>query len=100
MKNRWREFVKRSKHISSGDYLLILTTFLLDDILKLIRLIIHLKVAINADMILLLFCCFSTLSFVPQVDRENLWFGIIPRISFADKETYVESETKQYDMVS
>ena len=40
------------------------------------------------------------LSFVPQVDRENLWFGIVPRISFADKETYVESETKQYDMVS
>ena len=40
------------------------------------------------------------LSFTPQVDKENLWFGIIPRISFADKETYVESETKQYDMVS
>lgn len=38
--------------------------------------------------------------FYPQVDKENLWFGIIPRISFADKDTYVESETKQYDMVS
>ena len=49
------------------------------------------------------FRCFlndTTLSFLPQVDKENLWFGIIPRISFADKETYVESETKQYDMVS
>ena len=33
------------------------------------------------------------------MDRENPWFGIIPRISYADKETYVESETKQYDMV-
>lgn len=33
------------------------------------------------------------------MDRENPWFGVIPRISFADKETYVESETKQYDMV-
>ncbi|CAH3040787.1 unnamed protein product [Porites lobata] len=35
-----------------------------------------------------------------KLDRENLWFGIIPRISFADKETYVESETKQYDMMA
>ena len=33
------------------------------------------------------------------MDRENPWFGVIPRIRFADKETYVESETKQYDMV-
>lgn len=33
------------------------------------------------------------------MDRENPWFGVIPRISFADKETYIESETKQYDMV-
>jgi len=33
------------------------------------------------------------------VDRENPWFGVIPRIRFADKETYIESETKQYDMV-
>ena len=38
-------------------------------------------------------------SFILQVDRENRWFGVIPRIYFADKETYVESETKQYDMV-
>ncbi|XP_073250120.1 putative lipid scramblase CLPTM1 isoform X2 [Porites lutea] len=35
-----------------------------------------------------------------KVDKENLWFGIIPRISFADKQTYVESETKQYDMMA
>lgn len=34
-----------------------------------------------------------------QVDKENRWFGLLPRISFTDKETYVESETKQYDMV-
>lgn len=35
-----------------------------------------------------------------KVDRENPWFGVIPRIIFADKETYVESETKQYDMMA
>ena len=33
------------------------------------------------------------------MDKENRWFGLLPRISFTDKETYVESETKQYDMV-
>ncbi|XP_058944990.2 putative lipid scramblase CLPTM1 [Pocillopora verrucosa] len=35
-----------------------------------------------------------------KVDRENPWFGVIPRIRFDDKETYVESETKQYDMMA
>ncbi|KAL9952468.1 hypothetical protein ACROYT_G039730 [Oculina patagonica] len=35
-----------------------------------------------------------------KLDRENPWFGVIPRIRFADKETYVESETKQYDMLA
>ncbi|XP_068682325.1 putative lipid scramblase CLPTM1 [Montipora foliosa] len=35
-----------------------------------------------------------------KLDRENLWFGIIPRISITDKETYAESETKQYDMMA
>lgn len=35
-----------------------------------------------------------------KVDKENRWFGLLPRISFTDKETYVESETKQYDMLA
>uniref|UniRef100_A0AC34PV32 Cleft lip and palate associated transmembrane protein n=1 Tax=Panagrolaimus sp. JU765 TaxID=591449 RepID=A0AC34PV32_9BILA len=32
-----------------------------------------------------------------QIDFENKFLGIIPRIHFADKGSYVESETKQYD---
>ncbi|CAG0919715.1 unnamed protein product [Notodromas monacha] len=31
------------------------------------------------------------------VDRENKIFGIIPRVTFADKGSYVESSTKVYD---
>lgn len=34
-----------------------------------------------------------------QFDTENKWFGIIPRVSFEDKSTYTESQTKKYDMV-
>lgn len=30
-------------------------------------------------------------------DTENKWFGIMPRIWFSDKGSYVESSTKQYD---
>ena len=43
--------------------------------------------------------CLEIRSTANVVDRENPWFGVIPRIRFDDKETYVESETKQYDMV-
>lgn len=32
-----------------------------------------------------------------NISRENLLFGFLPRISFSDKGSYVESSTKQYD---
>lgn len=32
-----------------------------------------------------------------NVSKENLVFGFLPRISFTDKGSYVESSTKQYD---
>ena len=35
-----------------------------------------------------------------QVDRENKWFNLIPRVKLAEKSTYTESATKKYDMVS
>jgi hypothetical protein len=35
-----------------------------------------------------------------KVDRENKWFGLVPRISFQDKSTYLESETKKYDIIA
>ena len=38
--------------------------------------------------------------FVFQFDRENMIFGIIPKLQFKDKDTYTESSTKHYDLVS
>lgn len=35
-----------------------------------------------------------------KIDRQRRILGIIPRISFEDKGSYVESSTRQYDMVS
>ncbi|XP_006817546.2 putative lipid scramblase CLPTM1, partial [Saccoglossus kowalevskii] len=35
-----------------------------------------------------------------KIDRENLWFGVLPRISFTDKATYAQSSTKQYDTLA
>jgi len=35
-----------------------------------------------------------------KVDRQNLIFGVIPRISFADKGSYVESSTREYDRMA
>lgn len=32
-----------------------------------------------------------------SISRENLLFGFLPRITFSDKGSYVESSTKQYD---
>lgn len=32
-----------------------------------------------------------------SVDRQNRWFGIVPRLTFADKGSYAESSTKEYD---
>ncbi|XP_037272495.1 putative lipid scramblase CLPTM1 [Rhipicephalus microplus] len=34
------------------------------------------------------------------VDRENKLFGVFPRIRMADKCTYVESSTREYDMMA
>jgi len=34
-----------------------------------------------------------------QIDYENKWFDAIPRITYTDKSTYVESQTKTYDQV-
>lgn len=35
-----------------------------------------------------------------QINRENRIFGILPKISFQDKGSYVESSTKHYDMLA
>lgn len=35
-----------------------------------------------------------------KVDRNNKLFGVIPRVSYEDKGSYVESSTKQYDMMA
>ncbi|XP_060084334.1 putative lipid scramblase CLPTM1 [Ylistrum balloti] len=35
-----------------------------------------------------------------KVDRENLIMGVIPRLSFDDKSTYTESQTKKYDTMA
>jgi hypothetical protein len=35
-----------------------------------------------------------------NVDREARIFGLIPRISFSDKGSYIESSTKEYDMLA
>eukprot|EP00914_Ancora_sagittata_P012788 GHVO01024662.1.p1 GENE.GHVO01024662.1~~GHVO01024662.1.p1 ORF type:complete len:301 (+),score=41.14 GHVO01024662.1:65-904(+) len=35
-----------------------------------------------------------------KVDHENKLFGLIPRVTFADKSTYTQSETKKYDMMA
>lgn len=35
-----------------------------------------------------------------KLDRTNKVLGLFPRVSFEDKGSYVESSTKQYDMVS
>uniref|UniRef100_A0A915DJ93 Cleft lip and palate associated transmembrane protein n=1 Tax=Ditylenchus dipsaci TaxID=166011 RepID=A0A915DJ93_9BILA len=32
-----------------------------------------------------------------QVSREEKWFGVIPKIKFSDKGSYVKSATKEYD---
>ena len=43
-------------------------------------------------------CC-KNFAFNLQVDKENLLFGVLPRVYFEDKSTYTESHTKEYDMV-
>lgn len=35
-----------------------------------------------------------------EIDREQKIFGIIPRVRLTDKGSYVQSSTKQYDIVS
>ncbi|ODN05589.1 Cleft lip and palate transmembrane protein 1 [Orchesella cincta] len=35
-----------------------------------------------------------------KLDRQNLVMGILPRITLTDKGSYVESSTKQYDMLA
>lgn len=35
-----------------------------------------------------------------QLDRENKLFGILPRVKFADKSTYTQSQTKKYDQLA
>lgn len=35
-----------------------------------------------------------------KLNRDDRWFGIIPKISFTDKGSYVESSTKQYDTMA
>ena len=36
----------------------------------------------------------------PQLDRERPLLGVIPRPTFTDKSTYVESDTKKYDKMA
>ncbi|XP_067943747.1 putative lipid scramblase CLPTM1 [Watersipora subatra] len=35
-----------------------------------------------------------------KIDYENKWFDAIPRITYTDKSTYVESKTKAYDQMA
>lgn len=35
-----------------------------------------------------------------KLDRDNLLFGVIPRVVLSDKGSYVQSSTKQYDMLA
>lgn len=35
-----------------------------------------------------------------EIDYEDKWFGIIPRVRLTDKGSYVHSSTKEYDVVS
>ena len=35
-----------------------------------------------------------------NIDRENLIAGVLPRITFVDKPSYLSSSTKEYDKVS
>ncbi|CAP30226.2 Protein CBG10971 [Caenorhabditis briggsae] len=35
-----------------------------------------------------------------EVDRENLILGVLPRLKFSDKGSYVESDTKVYDQMA
>ncbi|CAG2107140.1 unnamed protein product [Medioppia subpectinata] len=35
-----------------------------------------------------------------EIDWERRWFGTIPRVLFSDKGSYVESATRQYDMLA
>lgn len=34
-----------------------------------------------------------------EVDSQNKWFNLIPRIRLSDKGSYVESSTREYDLV-
>ena len=46
-----------------------------------------------------LFTRFLILTFFSQIDRENPVLGFIPRVKIADKQSYTESSTRQYDTV-
>jgi len=35
-----------------------------------------------------------------SLDRENRLFGLFPRPKFADKGSYVESSTREYDIMA
>lgn len=35
-----------------------------------------------------------------KIDRENPWLGVIPRITYADKGSYVQSSTRIYDKMA
>jgi len=35
-----------------------------------------------------------------KLDYEDKWFDVIPRLTYTDKSTYVESETKKYDQLA
>lgn len=35
-----------------------------------------------------------------KIDRERKILGVVPRVTFADKGSYVESSTKQYDQLA
>lgn len=35
-----------------------------------------------------------------EIDYEQKWFGLIPSVKLSDKGSYVQSSTKQYDVVS
>ena len=44
-------------------------------------------------------CCVRQVSDV-SVDWERRWLGAIPRVIFADKGSYIESDTRKYDKLA
>ncbi|XP_052697310.1 putative lipid scramblase CLPTM1 [Crassostrea angulata] len=56
------------------------------------------KVSVSIGLLIEMWKITKVVTF--KIDRENLWFGVIPRVTYEDKSTYTESMTKKYDMMA